>query len=653
MLASELRSKPSCVRFSAYEVNFTSRELFKHGTRIRIQKQPFEILCFLLERAGEVVSREELRSRLWPNNTFVEYEDSLNTAVRKLRAVLSDSSDLPRYIETVPGRGYRFIAEVLRPEERRITESEPDQTSATTDSHAARNLEAIKPELREANRPLALFGQEFWIACVFASIVLVVAVAGLLIWLRSHRGRPAQPKVMLAVLPFHDLTGGSNADYFVDGLTEEMITQMGRLDPQHLGVIADTSVMHYKDAQKPLDEVSRELGVQYVVQGSVRRDANSVQVAAQLIQTKDQAQVWARQYNRQLAALLGLQSEIAHEIADEIHLTLADRKLASLSSTTMPQNYEAYDLYLKGQYFLNKRSVVGFDDAIRYFEQAVARDPSYAPAYVGMADAYALMSGYSARPQSEFMPKARAAALKALDLDGSMAEAHTALALIVQNYDYDWRTAEHEFRRAIELNPNYATAHHWYAEHLLWRGRFDEALQESERARQLDPLSLIIAADNGAILYYSRQYDRAIEKWRSILEMDPQFARAHLILAAYIERRMFAEALTDLDHARLIEPPAWYWANAAYVYGRFGQNKRAQQALHQLVQLDKDGKIDPMTLAQAYAGVNDREHAITWLEKAYAQHSSELVDLKVDPLYDEMRGDPRFQDLLRRVGLAQ
>lgn len=652
MVTSEQQSKPLSVRFSAYEINFASRELFKHGTRLRIQKQPFEILCLLLERPGEVVSREELRSRLWPNNTFVEYEDSLNTAVRKLRAVLSDSSDLPRYVETVPGRGYRFIAEVLRPEESRIAESELNQSGATSDSQASPNMRAFESELREANRPLTFFGQRFRPRYLYASIILVIALAGSLIWNRSHRGEPTQAKVMLAVLPFLDLTGSANGDYFADGLTEEMITQMGHLDPQHLGVIASTSVMHYKGDQK-LEKISRELGVQYAVQGSVRRDVNSVHVTARLIRTKDQTQVWARQYDRELAALLGLQSEIAHEIADEIHLTLSDHKLTSRSPATMPRNYEAYDLYLKGQYFLNKRSVAGFDEAIRYFEQAVAKDPNYAPAYAGLADAYALMSGYSARPQIEFMPKARAAALKALDLDASMAEAHTALALIVQTYDWDWQTAEHEFRRAIELNPNYATAHHWYAEHLMWRGRFDEALQESEQARQLDPLSLIIAADNGAILYYSRHYDRAIKKWRSVQEMDPQFPRAHLILAAYTEKQMFAEALMDLDQTRRIMPPAWYWANAASVYGRSGQSARAQQALHQLVQLNKDGNVDPMTLAEAYAGMKDREKAITWLEKAYKQHSPELVDLKVDPIYDEIRGDPRFEDLQRRVGLAQ
>src|SRR5207247_827039 len=254
------------------------------------------------------------------------------------------------------------------------------------------------------------------------------------------------------------------------------------------------------------------------------------------------------------------------------------------------------------------------------------------------ADSYALMGGYSGHSQTEFMPRARAAALRALQIDDNLSEAHTALALIVQNYDWDWQTAEKEFRRAIELNPNYATAHHWYAEHLMWRGRFDEGLEESERASQLDPLSLIIAADNGAILYYSRQYDRAIEKWRSVQDMDPEFPRAQLILDAYTEKQMFAEALTNLERARRISPPAWYWANTAYIYGHSGQSERAHQALHELVQLNKNGKIDPMTLVGAYAGMKDREETIAWLEKAYTQHSPELVSLRVDPLFDEMRG---------------
>ena len=317
-----------------------------------------------------------------------------------------------------------------------------------------------------------------------------------------------------------------------------------------------------------------------------------------------------------------------------------------------PSQYEAYDLYLRGQYFLNKRTPSGLDEATSCFQQAVAKNPTDARAYAGLANSYSLVAGYSSRPQSEFMSKARAAALKALQIDDSLPEAHAALALIVQNNDWDWQTAEKEFHRAMELNPNYATAHHWYAEHLMWRGRFDEALRESERARQLDPLSLIIAADNGAILFFSRQYDRAIDKFRSVLEMDPDFPRAHLILRVFAEKGMFAEARAFLDKERTKMAPPWYWCNLAYIYGRSGQTAQARNALRELIQENQRGPVDVRIIAMAYAGVGDKEQALAWLEKAYAQHSNELTALKVDPIYDSLRGDPRFQDLLRRVGLA-
>jgi tetratricopeptide (TPR) repeat protein len=389
-----------------------------------------------------------------------------------------------------------------------------------------------------------------------------------------------------------------------------------------------------------------------VIEGSVRRDSNDIRVTAQLIQTKDQTHVWARQYDRELKGLLALQGEIAQEIADEIQLALGDHKSAAAQPAPSPRNYDAYDLYLKGQYFFNKRTVEGFEEAIGYFQQAIAKDPNYARAYAGLADSYALIPGYSMRPQAEFIPKARAAALRALEIDESLPEAHTALALIVQNYDWDWQTAEKEFRRAIELNPNYATAHHWYAEHLMWRGRFDEALQESERARQLDPLSLIIATDNGAILFFSRQYDRAIEKWRSVLDMDPNFPRAHLIRYAYAEKGMFGEALVDTQaHGPELSVP-WHWAYLAVIYGRSGRRIEAQHAIEELLKLNRSKPIDPTIFADAYAGLGDKDQALAWLEKAYAQHSIELVSLKVNPGYDPLRGDPGFQDLLRRVGLA-
>jgi tetratricopeptide (TPR) repeat protein len=353
---------------------------------------------------------------------------------------------------------------------------------------------------------------------------------------------------------------------------------------------------------------------------------------------------------------LALQGEVAREVTEEIHRTLGGsawtRQVSPASSS--PENYEAYELYLKGQYFFNQRSAAGFDQAIDYFEQATTKDPHYARAYAGLADCYALVGGYTERPQTDLMPKARAAAQRAVELDGNLAEAHTALALIVQNYDWDWKTAEQEFRRAIELNPNYATAHHWYAEHLTWQGRFEEALRESERARQLDPLSLIIAADNGATLYYSRQYDQAIAKFRSVRELDPTFPRTGVIRAAYVQKGLFSDAVEEIEKWRsLYGDQAWTWTELAYVYGRSGQQSQATYALQKLLEWDQRKPVDPAVVAWAYVGVGKKDQAFVYLEKAYIQHSMTLVTLKVEPRFDPLRDDPRYQDLLRRVRLAE
>src|SRR5713226_4037357 len=546
------------LRFGLYELNLSARELCKHGIRLKLRGQPFEILTLLLEKPGEIVTRDDMQKRLWPGETFVDFEHSLNTAVKKLRAVLGDSPENSRYVETIPRVGYRFVA----PVQEATAKKEWTAGAPLVDSGSR-----VQAEVKETSR-------RRWPVFLGIGIGMVVALAGYFEWsrLRAH-SQPSSGRSMLAVLPFENLTGDAGQDYFSDGLTEEMIAQLGRLDPERLGVIARTSVMHYKHSQEQLDRIGRELGVQYVLEGSVRRDSSRVRITAQLTQTRDQTRLWARQYDRELSSLLALQGEIAQEIADEIQLTLGEHKRIDIArqASLPPKTPEAYDLYLKGQYFWNKRSPQGFEQAIECFQQAIVKDPNYARAYAGLADSYALVGGYTLAPQAEFMPKARAAALRAVEIDESLPEAHTALALIVQNYDWDWQTAGKEYRRAIELNPNYATAHHLYAEHLMWLGRFDEAFRESERARQLDPLSLIIATDKGAILYFSRQYDRAIEQFRAVLDMEPNFPRAHLLVFAYAQEGLFADALADIQKWRRIDNVPGSWAMEAYVYGRSGK----------------------------------------------------------------------------------
>jgi TolB-like protein/DNA-binding winged helix-turn-helix (wHTH) protein len=625
------------LRFGVFQVNLAARELRKHGVRIRLPGQPFRVLSILLERPGQVVSREEMRDKLWDSDTFVDYERSLNSAIRKLRAVLGDSQESSRYIETVPRIGYRFIAPV-------------EQIPSLAEAPRAGLLEP-PPSAPEVVRPPARRWSPIW--GIFA--ILLTVLVSYFMWSRMRaRPQPSAERLMLAVLPFENLTGDPAQEYLSDGLTEEMIAQLGRLDPEHLGVIARTSVMHYKHTTEAAGQIGRELGVQYVLEGSLRREADRVRITAQLVQMKDQTHIWSRQYDRELKSLLALQGEIAQETADEIQLRLgqghklraADRKLASLTS------YETYDLYLKGRYFWNKRTKDGFQQAADYFQQSIASDPNSARAYAGLADSYALMSSWSFVPQTEAIPKARAAALRAMQLDDSLAEAHTSLALIAENYDYDWQTAEKEYRRAIQLDPQYATAHQWYAECLSFQGRFSEALEESERARELDPLSLIIATDHAAILYFARQYDRAIQQFRAVLAMEPNFERAHMVVYPYVEKGMFSEALTETGMWRHSDGRP-VWEVQAYVYGRWGKQEQAQHALAQWNSGNQGRPVVPAVVVfEAYIATGRKEEALALIEKSYREHSNLVTTLKVEPALDPLRGDPRFQEILRRIGLA-
>jgi TolB-like protein/DNA-binding winged helix-turn-helix (wHTH) protein len=627
------------LRFGVFQVNLAARELRKHGVRMRLPGQPFCVLAILLEKPGQVVTRDEMRDKLWDSDTFVDYERSLNSAIRRLREVLGDSQESPRYIETVPRLGYRFIA----PVEEMSSSGEPTHTDSPETSRNEAAAKVIAPPDRH------------WSLILGIPAVLLTLVVGYLLWSRARfRPQPSGERLMLAVLPFENLTGDAAQDYLSDGLTEEMIGQLGRLDPEHLGVIARTSVMHYKHTTEQVSQIGRELGVQYMLEGSVRREADRVRVTAQLVQMKDQTHIWSRQYDRELKSLLSLQGEIAQQAADEIEVTLgrdhkawaANRKLAS------PSSYQAYDLYLKGRYFWNKRTKDGFQQAADYFQQSIANDPNYARAYAGLADTFALMSSWSYVPQTEAIPKARAAALRALQLDDGLAEAHTSLALIAENYDYDWQTAEKEYRRAIQLDPQYATAHQWYAECLSFQGRFPEALEESERARQLDPLSLIIATDHAAILYFARQYDRAIEQFRAVLAMEPNFMRAHMVVYPYVEKGMFEEALTEAGKWRHGDGSP-VWEVEAYVYGRWGKQQQAERAL---AQWNRGSLARPVAatfvVLEAYVATGRKEEALALLEKSYREHSNLVTSLKVEPALDPLRGDPRFQELLRRTGLA-
>jgi TolB-like protein/DNA-binding winged helix-turn-helix (wHTH) protein/Tfp pilus assembly protein PilF len=634
-------------RFGPYESRPRTRELFKHGSRLKIRPQPLQILNLLLSRAGDVVTREELRQELWTSDTFVDFERGLNSSVMELRAVLGDSAAKGSYIETLVKIGYRFVAPVqvierplgaVHPEPKLVVATSPKQVVAP-------DISAVR------SKPLKRFWR--WGIILLAAMALVMVLA----YVQSSRERHklAPGRIMLAVLPFENLTGDAGQDYFSDGLTEEMIAQLGRLDPNRIGVIARTSVMHYKNAPVQLPQIAQDLRVQYVLEGSVRRDSDRVRINAELIQVKDQVPLWSRQYDRELSNLLALQGEIAHEVGEEIQLALGDGRNAanrrpSIAAPTT--SYEAYDLYLKGRYFWNKRNAQSFRQAAEYFQLAIDKDPNYAPAYAGLADTFALMSSYGYAPPAEFIPKARAAALKALQIDESLAGAHASLAVIAQNYDWDWPTAEREYRRAIQLDQGYATAHQWYAECLGFEGRFDEAFAESDRARKLDPLSLIISADYAALLYFSRQYDRSIEEFRRVLEMEPNFPRAYIVIFPLVEKGLFGEALADVDKWKRVVDSPWPLAVQVYVYARSGQMAQARLTLQKLQRLDQRQFMDPAAILMAHVGMDNKDETFAWLQECYDARSP-LTTLKVDPMYDPLRSDPRFQKFLHDVRLAQ
>jgi TolB-like protein/DNA-binding winged helix-turn-helix (wHTH) protein len=627
--------------FAEFRLDARKRTLRQGEESIALTPKAFDTLLVLLENPGQVVAKDELMKAVWPAS-FVE-ESNLTQTIYMLRKALKETSE-QRYILTVPGVGYRFIGELQAADGNGAAPSEAPSELSIGDLETREESGTSLPSRR-------------WPVLVGA-LVLVVAVASFFLVRVRSRSQAEAPgsRALLAVLPFENLTGDPSQEYVSDGLTEEMIGQMGKLDPQRLGVIASTSVMHYKGGKTPLQQIGHDLGVQYVMEGSVRRDAQRLRINAQLIQMKDQSQVWARQYDRELSDLLSVEQAIAQEIAGEIQPVLRNQTgntavhYRAESAATSP---ETYDLYLKGIYFWNQRTLDGFQRAADYFQQAIAKSPNYGRAYAGLAITRAVMGNWKMGPQNELMPKARADALKALQLDDRLAEAHATLGLVAEVYDYDWRTAENEFRRAIELDPGYATAHQWYGEYLSWQGRFDEALAESERARQLDPLSMIIAIDHGSILHRARQYDRAIAQYRAVLEMDP--ANAHtcgLLAEEYVAARHFSEATDLITNCIFPRSKEHAWGLQSIVYAGSGRTEMARQTFAKFETYER--KLDPTSpvLVVGYIASKQNDQAIALLQKAFAEHSGVITNLKVEPFYDPLRSDPRFQELLERAGFG-
>jgi TolB-like protein/DNA-binding winged helix-turn-helix (wHTH) protein/Tfp pilus assembly protein PilF len=648
----EFPSSARSFRFGVFEVDFRSGELRKKGTRIRLQGQPFVLLVTLLKQRGEVVTREELRRALWPEDTFVDFDHSLGTAVNKLREVLGDSAANPRFIETLPRRGYRFIAPIEAVGESEntpvVSEAPQDQQEpATGDLLETRDhdqVDTLKGSAAGVRRrwPLA------WKISGFA--VLLLSAGFIVLWLLPIR--QAAPIRSLAVLPLENLSDDPSQDYFSDGMTDELITELGQIG--ELRVISRTSVMTYKGARRPLPEIARELNVDAIVEGTVLRSGNRVRITAQLIRASADKHLWAQSYEVELRDILALQKEVARSIAEQIRIKLNPNERTGLNHPKAV-NPEAYEDYLKGRYFWNKRTGEGLKKAIGYFNQAIEKDPNYARAYTGLADSYALMGDweYGVLPPAEAFPKAKAAATKALALDNTLGEAHTSLAFVLDLFDWDWGAAEREYRQAVDLSPNYATAHQWYTWHLIVLGRTSEAIAEMRRAESLDPLSLIISADMADVLLIARRYDEAIHQSQKTMEMDPQFAVAHYQLGqALVQKQMYDKGIAELQEAIGFSGGNKTFRSAlAYAYATSGRRNEALEILNDLKHRLNNGFSNASEIALIYVGMGENDQAMTWLERAYGERFNPSVLIR--PCFDPVRSDPRFQDLLHRIGLSR
>ena len=630
--------------FGVFELDLRAGELRKHGLRVRLQEQPFQVLATLTEHPGEVVTREELQKKLWPADTFVDFDHGLNKAISKIREALSDSAESPRFVETVARRGYRFLAEV------KVADV------ATVRSPELATLPHLKAEVGDrpdlagkAAMPKHLLSSLGWKISAF---VLLLLVASLAAWKFHSWNRPPLVIRSLAVLPLESLSSDASQDYFADGMTDELISDLGQISA--LRVISRTSVMAYKHARKPLPEIARELNVDAVVEGTVLRSGDRVRITAQLIEASSDKHLWSQSYEGELRDTLALQNQVARAIADQIRINVNPQEQAALKNVKVV-NPQAYESFLKGRYFWNKRTADGLKVALAYFSQAIDEDPKYAQAYPGLADTYSLLGDwqYAVMTPKEALPKAKAAAIKALELDSTLGEAHNSLAFCLDGFDWDFDSAGKEFRRAIELNPGYATAHHWYAWHLSLLGRYDEAIVEMRKAENLDPLSLIINADLAELLVLAHSYDESIRQSRKTIEMDPTFALAHNQLGqAYLQKQMHDEAIAELQKAvQLSAGSPTCIANLARVYAASGKRSEAAKLLSDLKKRSNPGYSHASEIAVIYAALGDKNQAMTWLEKGYEERFNPGVLLR--PGFDPLRSDPRFQDLVRRIGLSQ
>jgi TolB-like protein/DNA-binding winged helix-turn-helix (wHTH) protein/Flp pilus assembly protein TadD len=608
-------------QFADFEFDVRSGELRRRGLRIRLQEQPVQVLRALLERPGEVVSREELQQRLWPADALVDFERGLNNAVRRLREALLDDADAPRFVETEARRGYRLVAPV----------------------------KILEPGAAVREAPPSSEPSTRWITVLVAGLMAgAIVVAGLLaVRARSRASRPGG--LMLVVLPFENLSGDPEQEYFSDGLTEEMIAQLSMLRPESLRVIARTSAMQYKRTSKTADQIGRELGVDYILEGSVRRAAGRVRITVQLVEAASQTHLWTRSYERDLADVLSLQKEVAVAVAGEVRVELSRGDKARLAAKVVDP--EAYLAYLKGRHLWNRRTRESLEHAIVFFSRATAQDPAWTPPLSGLADAHVFLAWYAHRAPLDVFPKAKEAALAAVARDPVSAEAHASLGLVRYLFDWNFPSAEQELQRACALNPNYAYARYWHGYFLLAMQRHAEGLAEVKAALELDPLSPGIGTGLAYAQLCAGRPDEAIAQSRRVLELAPDYYLAHKIQGWALEDEgRYDEALAayDRDQASSGIDTDFERARAYALAGRAGE---AREALSRYERSSASRYVSIGNRARVYVVLGEKDTTLALLEQAYRDRSVNLVTPRFRAEFRRLAADARFQDLVRRVGL--
>jgi TolB-like protein/DNA-binding winged helix-turn-helix (wHTH) protein/Flp pilus assembly protein TadD len=618
--------------FDVFRLDPDERVLLRNGQPLSVPPKDIETLIYLVERRGHIVEKDELLEKVWAG-VFVE-EGNLARRISNLRSLLGDGAEGRTFIDTVPRRGYRFVAEV---KEIKLGVESPS-------ANAPVEKTAAVAEVRKPHR----------MAWTVAAVLAAAVLASFLTWQHlSSESTRASSRVMLVVLPVQNLSGNPDREILSDGLTEELISQLGSLNPQRLGVIARTSSMSYKSTTKRVDEIAKDLAVNYVLEASLRESGNQLRVTAQLIRTSDQTHVWAHDYDRTLRDVVALDDDISRAIAREIKLELAPEGNARLARSARA-DLESRELYLQGRYFWNQRSKEGLEKGLAFFEKAAEKDPSSALAYAGIADAYNMLLFYGYAPGAVSILRARSAAQKAVELDDSLAEGHAALGYVNFLWLWDWPEAERQFHRAAELNYNYLSGHHWHALYLSAMGRHKEAIEEIHIAQKLDPLSRIVGTAAGYIQFYARDYDEAERASKAVLAQDPNFMAAHAVLGqVYEQKHAYPEAIGEFQRALELsggESPN-YIGLLGNAYAVSGDRDAAQ---HEIDKLDDLGKRLPFlglsNKALIYAGLGDREKAMQFLQAARSQNDASLIWIRVQPQFENLRSESRFQQLLSHQG---